>query len=80
MHADTHIRCIFRVYALYMHLCQVFRLENAEFYAEIFLWILTEVVDQFRTFARELVEVRSGLIDVVEERLVRDELSKCAFT
>lgn len=54
-------------------------LENAEFYTEVLLGILAEVVDEFRSFAGELIEVRSGLIDVIEERFVRYEFAEGSF-
>ena len=52
------------------------QLKKAEFYAEVFLRILAEIVDKFCALAGELIEVGSGLIDVVEKRLVCHELAE----
>jgi hypothetical protein len=72
----TYIKRIYVVYAFNVKCL----LENTELYSKVFFWILAEVVDQLRAFAGELVEIGSGLIDVVEERLVGDELAESSLT
>ena len=55
-------------------------LENAELDSKVFFGVLAEVVDQLSAFAGELVEVGCGLVDVIEEGLVGNELAERAFS
>ena len=54
-------------------------LKKLEFDGQIFFRVLTEIVDQFGGFARELVNVRGGLVDVIEQRFVSEDLAQCAL-
>src|SRR5687767_15845544 len=63
-----------------MHFGQSAELENTESDAEVFLRILSKVVDELGAFAGELIEVWGSLVDVIEEGLVGHKLAECAFS
>src|SRR5688500_15808628 len=71
-----HRRVIYVVYTVQSRM----DLENAESDAKVFFRILAEIVDQLSAFAGELIEIRCRLVDVIEERFVRNQLAERTFS
>src|SRR4051794_24030182 len=54
-------------------------LENRQLNAEVFLWVLPEVVQKLCALAGKLVDVRGRLVDAVVKSFIRHELAQSAF-
>ncbi len=62
-----------------IHVINRIHLKKFEFYSQIFLWVLTEIVNQLGAFGSNLIDVRRGLVDVVVKRFVGQKFSDCPF-